>query len=188
MQNLDEYIENDIISFLESKTQGISKKGIVRDEEINLYSTKQRDYEKEIEQSLKEENILKAKSIFEDLKNDYLQANNNSNKKKLLKIMEVVHKKIKHHIEKKEKETKSFDEINIQNDIQEDAQKYNQGEQISQSSSQNVQQAVKENKREDNQLKNYILSQIAKGKTKDEIKNSLKSVGWPDEIIHQYIQ
>lgn len=182
MQNLDEYIENDIIGFLESKVKGIAKKGIVRDEEINLYSTKQRDYEKEIEQALKDENIAKAKSIFEELKNEYLQSNNTSNKKKLLKIMELVHKKIKHYIDNKEKENKSFDDGDIQNQMQK------QTETTSQDKDQKTQQTIKENDQQENQIKNYVMSQLAKGKTKDEIKNNLKSVGWPEEMINKFVQ
>jgi hypothetical protein len=176
MQNLDEYIEHDIVGFLELKTKSMAKKGLVRDEELNLYSAKQREYEKEIEDSLKEENITKAKVIFDELKNEYLSTNNNTHKKKLLKTMELVHKRIKHHIEKKESEAKSFEETKLQHNEPEPVSAY-----------ESVQNKIEPENPQELTVKNYISGQLSKGKSKDEIKKSLIGVGWPVQTIEKYL-
>lgn len=110
--DFDKFLERDMLEFLDDQARLIAEKAAgVREEEFDLYEINQ-DYATEISEALKNENLKKAKQIFEDVKNQYLQAANNSlSKKRLYIIMEEIYEKIKDYEEKEEGKKSLFETI-----------------------------------------------------------------------------
>jgi hypothetical protein len=110
--NFDKFIEKDIIDFLDKKADEMANKAAaVREEEFDLYEITE-DYSKEINDALRENDLLKAQRIFEEVKNRYLQAPDTSaNKKRWYMIMEEVYEKIKDYENKEEGKKNLFETI-----------------------------------------------------------------------------
>jgi len=106
--DFDKFLEKDIIEFLDEQAMLVAEKAAgLREEEFDMYEITQ-DYSKEINEALKERDLRKAQKVFEDVKNRYLKAPENSlNKKRLYIIMEEIYERIKDY-EAKEEGKKSF--------------------------------------------------------------------------------
>lgn len=109
---LNDYLEQDIIKFLEEKANQQKKQlNQIREEEITLFSI-DRDYAEETEQALQEENLMKAKKIFEELRNHYNELPKNSpEKEKVFAVLEEVYGKIKEYLVKRLSEKSLEDEL-----------------------------------------------------------------------------
>jgi tetratricopeptide (TPR) repeat protein len=94
--DLSKFIQQDIIDYLEEKTSEQREElGKLRSEEISIFSI-EKDYAKETEQALAEENYNKAKKIFEELRVAYnTNKGNEEEKDKIYTILEEVYNKIK---------------------------------------------------------------------------------------------
>ncbi|HYD03583.1 MAG TPA: hypothetical protein VEC16_04745 [Alphaproteobacteria bacterium] len=99
--DLEQYLEKDILVFLDSKIEvkGVAKKD--REEEYGLYNTK--DYLKELNIALENDELSKAKKLFDELKNAYSKMpKNSSERKKVYAILEKMYEKIQEYVEIKE--------------------------------------------------------------------------------------
>ncbi|MFH0870432.1 MAG: hypothetical protein V1866_05245 [archaeon] len=92
----DKFLEKDMVDFLsEAAAKLADKAAAVREEEFDMFEITQ-DYSKEINSALKENDLRKAQHVFENVKNKYMQAPDNSmSKKRLYIIMEEIYEKIK---------------------------------------------------------------------------------------------
>ena len=101
MMDLEQFLEKNILMFLDSKIQrsDIAKKD--REEEYGLYLTK--DYLKELNQALENDELSKAKKLFDELKDRYSKlSKNDPERKKLYEILEKMYEKIQQYVEIKE--------------------------------------------------------------------------------------
>jgi hypothetical protein len=110
--DLDKFIEQDIVDFLESE---LAKKGSyeekIREDEYELYHL-QKDYSGELDRALAVNDLNKAKLIFDEVKNIFLNTPPNTfEKKRVYKILEELHRKIKNHLEKHKHEKNLFQEL-----------------------------------------------------------------------------
>jgi len=110
--DFDKFIERDIMEFLDNQAMLVAEKAAgIREEEFDLYEIN-KDYAKEISDALKNEDLKKAKQIFEDVKTQYQKAANNSlSKKRLYTIMEEIYERIKDYEEKDEGKKSLFETI-----------------------------------------------------------------------------
>jgi len=92
----DKFLEKDMVDFLSEASARIADKAAaVREEEFDMFEITQ-DYSKEINSALKEGDLRRAQHVFENVKNKYMQAPDNSMiKKRLYIIMEEIYEKIK---------------------------------------------------------------------------------------------
>jgi len=98
---LEQYLEKDIIAFLESKA--VRKEGAVidREEEYGLYITK--DYLKELNYALDNDELTKAKKLFDELKSAYSRLpKSSSERKKIYSLLEKMYDKIQNYVNIKE--------------------------------------------------------------------------------------
>jgi len=110
--DFDKFVEKDMLEFLDQQAMLIAEKAAgLREEEFDLYEIT-KDYSKEITEALKDEDLAKAKKIFEDVKNKYIKAPPNSmSKKRLYTIMEEIYERIKDFEAKEEGKKNLFDTI-----------------------------------------------------------------------------
>ncbi len=92
----NKFIQEDIIEFLDKKSEfkreNLSK---IREEEMELFNI-EKDYAKETQKALENDNITKAKRIFNELRNYYNNLKDNSEEKeRVYSILEEVYAKIK---------------------------------------------------------------------------------------------
>jgi len=94
--DFDKFVERDIMEFLDKQAMLVAEKADgIREEEFDLYEIT-KDYAKEISETLKNEDLKKAKQIFEDVKTRYQKAPDSSlSKKRLYTIMEEIYERIK---------------------------------------------------------------------------------------------
>jgi hypothetical protein len=94
---LDQYLENDILVFLDSKISKKEKNSVDREEEYGLYLT--RDYLKEIKNALSNDEINKGKKIFDELKETYNRLPKSSlERKKIYSILEKMYTEIQNYV------------------------------------------------------------------------------------------
>lgn len=110
--DFDKFMERDMIEFLDEKSmQRAEKTAGLREEEFDLYEITQ-DYTKDIKQALQDKDLRKAQKVFEDVKEKYNKAPQNSlSKKRLYIIMEEIFERIKDFEEKEEGEKSLFETI-----------------------------------------------------------------------------
>jgi hypothetical protein len=110
--DFDKFIEKDILEFLDQQAMLVAEKAAgLREEEFDLYEIN-KDYSKDIDSALKEEDLKKAQKIFEDIKNRYMAAPSNSlSKKRLYIIMEEIFERIKDYETKEEGKKSLFETI-----------------------------------------------------------------------------
>jgi thioredoxin-like negative regulator of GroEL len=98
---LEQYLERDIITFLDSKMDKDEKNVIDREEDYGLYLT--RDYLKDISYALDNDELTKAKKLFDELKINYSRLPKNSvERKKIYSILEKMYEKIQNYVKIKE--------------------------------------------------------------------------------------
>jgi len=99
--DFEQYLEQDILKFLDSKMEKNDRDSIDREEEYGLYLT--RDYLKELTYVLDNDELTKAKKLFDELKRIYVKLPASSfEKKKVYKILEKMYNKIQNYVEIKE--------------------------------------------------------------------------------------
>ncbi|KYK27089.1 hypothetical protein AYK26_00115 [Euryarchaeota archaeon SM23-78] len=110
--DFDKFLERDIIEFLDEQAMLVAEKAAgLREEEFDLYEITQ-DYSKEISEALKEDDLRKAREVFEEVKNKYLKAPESSlSKKRLYIIMEEIYQRIKDYEAKEEGKKSLFETI-----------------------------------------------------------------------------
>ncbi len=110
--DFDKFVERDILEFLDKQAMLVAEKAAgIREEEFDLYEIT-KDYAKEISEALKNEDLKKAKQIFEDVKTRYQKAPDASlSKKRLYSIMEEIYERIKDYEGKEEGKKSLFETI-----------------------------------------------------------------------------
>jgi thioredoxin-like negative regulator of GroEL len=97
----EQYLERDIITFLDSKMQRKDRTAIDREEEYGLYLTK--DYLKELSYALDNDELTKAKKLFDELKSNYSKLPRSSvERKKIYSLLERMYEKIQNYVRIKE--------------------------------------------------------------------------------------
>ncbi|MGV8141406.1 MAG: tetratricopeptide repeat protein [Candidatus Woesearchaeota archaeon] len=97
----EQYLEHDIITFLDSKMQRKENTSVDREEEYGLYLTK--DYLKELNYALDNDELTKAKKLFDELKANYSRIPKNSvERKKIYTLLEKMYEKIQNYVRIKE--------------------------------------------------------------------------------------
>jgi TolA-binding protein len=98
---LEQYLERDIITFLDSRITKKEKNSIDREEEYGLYLTK--DYVKDLTYALDNDELTKAKKLFDELKVHYSQMPKTSvERKKIYSLLEKMYGKIQNYVKIKE--------------------------------------------------------------------------------------
>ncbi len=111
--DLDQFLENDILTFLDGKMEKKERNLINREEEYGLYMT--RDYLKELIIALGNDELSKAKKLFDELKETYNKLpENTQEKKKIYSLLEEMFAKIKDYVELKEKQSIFFDNKGVE--------------------------------------------------------------------------
>ncbi len=95
--DFEQFLEQDIITFLEGKVEKKEKTNIAREEDYGLYLTK--DYVKELEQALANDNMSRAKALFDELKDIYNHYNQPVGKKKIYLILDEMYAHITHYVD-----------------------------------------------------------------------------------------
>jgi hypothetical protein len=110
--DFDKFVEKDMMEFLDKQAMLAAEKAAgLREEEFDLYEIT-KDYTKEITDALKEGDLRKAQKIFEDVKNRYLKAPDNSlSKKRFYTIMEEIYERIKDYEAREEGKKNLFETI-----------------------------------------------------------------------------
>jgi hypothetical protein len=97
----EQYLEKDIIIFLEGKTDKKVNVVIDREEEYGVYLT--RDYLKELSYALDNDELTKAKKLFDELKVTFSRlAKNSIERKKTYALLEKMYEKIQNYVKIKE--------------------------------------------------------------------------------------
>jgi len=92
----EKFMETKMTEFLDKKSNEVTdRENRSREEEFSMFEITS-DYSREINDALKDGNLIKAKQILEEVKNKYVQAADNTiSKKRLYTIMEEIYEKIK---------------------------------------------------------------------------------------------
>lgn len=99
--DFEQYLEKDILKFLDSKIQKKDTSKIDREEEFGLYMA--RDYLKELNYALDNDELTKAKKLFDELKRTYSKLPKTSyERKKIYAVMEKMYAKIQNYVQIKE--------------------------------------------------------------------------------------
>ena len=100
---LSKFLQQDIMEFLEKKSsEQREHRGRLRSEEFGLFSI-EKDYAKETDQALEEQDYTKAKRIFDELREAYNGLRgDNEKREKIYAILEEVYAKIKEGLKGKE--------------------------------------------------------------------------------------
>ncbi|MGV8171403.1 MAG: hypothetical protein ACP5OA_01790 [Candidatus Woesearchaeota archaeon] len=99
--DFEQYLEKDILKFLDSKIEKKDRENVNREEEYGLYLTK--DYLKELTYVLDNDELTKAKKLFDELKVTYTKLPKSSfERKKVYTILEKMYGKIQNYVEIKE--------------------------------------------------------------------------------------
>jgi len=98
---LEQYLEKDIITFLEGKIDKKENVVIDREEEFGIYLT--RDYLKELSYALDNDELTKAKRLFDELKKAFARLPKSSiERKKTYALLEKMYDKIQNYVKIKE--------------------------------------------------------------------------------------
>lgn len=99
--DFEQYLEKDIITFLDGKIEKKENVLIDREEEYGIYMAK--DYLKELSYALDNEELTKAKRLFDDLKLRFSTLPKNSlERKKVYSLLEKMYAKIQNYVKIKE--------------------------------------------------------------------------------------
>jgi tetratricopeptide (TPR) repeat protein len=99
--DFEQYLEQDILKFLDGKIQKEETANIDREEEYGLYIT--RDYLKELNYALDNDELTRAKKLFDELKRSYSKLPKSSfERKKIYTLLEKMYAKIQNYVEIKE--------------------------------------------------------------------------------------
>ena len=113
--DLDQFLEKDILTFLDGKMNKEKRNVVDREEEYGLYMT--RDYIKELTKALENDELSKAKKLFDELKETYNHLPEESQeKKKIYALLEKMFEKIKNYVGMREKQNMLFDNKTIKLD------------------------------------------------------------------------
>src|SRR5512144_2635367 len=97
---LDQFLERDIVTFLDAHVVKKISNNVDREEEYGLYLTK--DYIKEIEKALDSDELTKAKKLFDELKATYNGLPKSSvERKKIYSMLEAMYTKIEAYVKLK---------------------------------------------------------------------------------------
>jgi len=97
----EQYLERDILTFLDSKIYKKENTSIDREEEYGLYLTK--DYLKELNYALDNDELTRAKKLFDELKANYSRLPKSSvERKKIYSLLEKMYEKIQNYVRIKE--------------------------------------------------------------------------------------
>jgi len=97
----EQYLERDILTFLDSKIEKKENTSIDREEEYGLYLT--RDYLKELNYALDNDELTRAKKLFDELKANYSRLPKSSvERKKIYSLLEKMYEKIQNYVRIKE--------------------------------------------------------------------------------------
>jgi len=97
----EQYLERDILTFLDSKIDKKENTSIDREEEYGLYLTK--DYLKELNYALDNDELTRAKKLFDELKTNYSRLPKSSvERKKIYSLLEKMYDKIQNYVRIKE--------------------------------------------------------------------------------------
>src|SRR3989339_1040048 len=97
---LDEFLEKDIIHFLEERKEKKAAAGVDREEDYGLYLTK--DYIKEVANALEKDEISIAQKLFDELKIHYDSLPKGSlEEKKIYSMLEQIYSKINSYLQLK---------------------------------------------------------------------------------------
>lgn len=95
--DFEQFLDKDILNFLDSKIEHKGKNLIDREEEYGLYISK--DYVKELNTALDNDELTKAKRLFDELKDDYNKLPKNSlERKKIYVVLEQMFAKIEAYV------------------------------------------------------------------------------------------
>jgi len=99
--DFEQYLEKDILTFLDSKIEHKDNTAMDREEEYGLYLTK--DYLKELNYALDNDELTKAKKLFDELKSAYSRLpKTSSERKKIYTLLEKMYGKIQNYVKIKE--------------------------------------------------------------------------------------
>jgi tetratricopeptide (TPR) repeat protein len=97
----EQYLERDILTFLDSKIYKKENTSVDREEEYGLYLTK--DYLKELNYALDNDELTRAKKLFDELKVNYSRLPKSSvERKKIYSLLEKMYEKIQNYVRIKE--------------------------------------------------------------------------------------
>jgi len=97
----EQYLEKDILNFLDSKIYKKENTSVDREEEYGLYLTK--DYLKELNYALDNDELTRAKKLFDELKTNYSRLPKSSvERKKIYSLLEKMYEKIQNYVKIKE--------------------------------------------------------------------------------------
>ena len=97
----EQYLERDIITFLDSKIEKKDSTNVDREEEYGIYLM--RDYLKELSYALDNDELTKAKKLFDELKQNYSRIPKSSlQRKKMYTLLEKMYEKIQNYVKIKE--------------------------------------------------------------------------------------
>ncbi|MFA5797354.1 MAG: hypothetical protein WC916_04940 [Candidatus Woesearchaeota archaeon] len=95
--DLEQFLEEDIITFLDSKVETRGTASVDREDDYGLYITK--DYVKELETALQNDNLSRAKKLFDELKAIYHTYNQPLGKKKIYIMLDEMYTRITKYVE-----------------------------------------------------------------------------------------
>jgi hypothetical protein len=106
------FIEKDIIEFLDEQAGKVAEKSAaMREEEFGMFEIT-KDFSKELDESLKNGDLKKAQSVFDEVKGKYEKAPDSSmSKKRLYIIMEELYERIKDYEAQEEGKKSLFDSL-----------------------------------------------------------------------------
>ncbi|MBN1793208.1 hypothetical protein JW826_06000 [Candidatus Woesearchaeota archaeon] len=109
--DFDKFLEKNMMDFLDKKRSEVSDRAeSLREEEFSMFEITE-DYSKDISEALKANDMERAKEIFEEVKNKYVQAPEETiSKKRLYTIMEEIYERIKDY-EEGRKDSNLFETI-----------------------------------------------------------------------------
>jgi len=97
----EQYLEKDIITFLDGKIEKKENIVVDREEEYGMYMT--RDYLKELSYALDNDELTKAKRLFDELKRTFSKLPKHSiDRKKMYELLEKMYEKIQNYVRVKE--------------------------------------------------------------------------------------
>ncbi len=109
---LSEFLKSEIGHYLDSRKEIQKEKtAFAREEEFKIFNA-QKDYLKDLDQALENDNLDAAKKLFDELKGHFQQVKPESqDQKKIYKILIIMRQKIKQYIDKKDVSRSLLDEI-----------------------------------------------------------------------------
>jgi tetratricopeptide (TPR) repeat protein len=102
IMELDEFLEKDIINFLDARIENKDRSVVDREEEYGLYLNK--DYLKELDAALDNDELTRAKKLFDELKDNYNKLPKTSlERKKIYTVLEKMYAKIEAYVDMKDR-------------------------------------------------------------------------------------